>query len=98
MPDIQEQLRLAQTKVKTLASKRDQIIRDAGVEEQKLQQVYENLRQLGVKNPEGMSEADLKTLAESTSLSLGEALHDLTESLAKGEELIAEYDRFQQAQ
>jgi uncharacterized membrane protein len=96
MPEIQEQLRLAQSRVKALAAKRDQIIRDAGVEEQKLQQVYENLRQLGVKNPETMSEAELKTLAETTSMSLGEALHDLMESLSKGEALLLEYDKFQQ--
>ncbi len=96
MPEIQEQLRTAQARVKTLAAKRDQIIRDAGVEEQKLQQVYENLRHLGVKNPETLSEVELKALAETTSMSLGEALHDLLESLSKGEELLKEYDAIQQ--
>ena len=96
MPEIQEQLRLAQGRVKTLAARRDQIIRDAGVEEQKLQQVYENLRQLGVKNPETLSEADLKSLAADTEKTLETSLQSLLDSLAKGEDLLKQYDQFQQ--
>ena len=60
MPDIQEQLRLAQAKVKALSSRRDQVIRDAGIEEQKLQHLYESLRQLGVSDPEALSEDKLR--------------------------------------
>jgi uncharacterized membrane protein len=96
MPDILDQLKLAQGRVKTLATKRDQIIRDAGVEEQKLQQVYDNLRQLGIDKPESLSEANLKTLAETTEKTLEDNLKSLLESLSKGEALIGEYDKFQQ--
>jgi uncharacterized protein YigA (DUF484 family) len=96
MVDIQEQLRIAQSRVKTLASKRDQIIRDAGIEEQKLQQIHDNLRQLGVGSPETLSSEELQALAEETNAKLKETLQSLMESLSKGEALLMEYDKLQQ--
>ena len=96
MPDIQEQLRLAQAKVKALSSRRDQVIRDAGIEEQKLQHLYESLRQLGVSDPEALSEDKLRELAALTQKDLEENLRGLADALAKGEALLKEYENLQQ--
>jgi hypothetical protein len=96
MPDTQEQLRLAQSRVKALSSRRDQVIRDAGIEEQKLQHLYDTLRQLGVSDPEALSEEKLKELAALTQAQLEENLKGLSDALAKGEALLREYETLQQ--
>ena len=96
MSDIQEQLRLAQAKVKALSSRRDQVIRDAGIEEQKLQHLYESLRQLGVSDPEALSEDKLRELAALTQKDLEENLRGLADALARGEALLKEYESLQQ--
>ena len=95
MADIQEQLREAQARVKALAARRDQLIREAGIEEQKLEQAYESLRQLGVGNPENLTEDGLKKLAEETERRLATEMDNLMGILAKGESLIKEYDQRQ---
>ena len=89
---------MAQSRVKTLAGKRDQLIRDAGIEEQKLQQVYDNLRQLGVSNPESLDADDLQRLAETTQAELESNMQSLTEALSKGESLLEDYSKSQQEQ
>ncbi len=96
MPDTQEQLRLAQSRVKALSNRRDQVIRDAGIEEQKLQHLYDTLRQLGVSDPEALSEEKLKELAALTQAQLEENLKGLSDALAKGEALLREYETLQQ--
>ena len=94
--NIQEQLREAQVKVKGLAAKRDQIIRDAGIEEQKLQQVYDNLKQLGIDSPESLSKDDLEKLAEETRLKLLAEMNGLMDAITAGEGLIKDYEKIQQ--
>ena len=96
MPDIQEQLRLAQSRVKVLSGRRDQVIRDAGIEEQKLQHLYDTLRQLGVSDPESMGEEKLRELAALTQKELEDNLRGLADALAKGEALLREYEAIQQ--
>jgi len=98
MPDIQEQLRTAQARVKTLAGKRDQLNREVGVEEQKLKQVHDNLRALNISNPERLSVEELKKLTEDTQLELEKNLSSLMASLENGESLLKDYEQFQQAQ
>lgn len=98
MPDIQEQLRTAQARVKALAGKRDQLNREVGVEEQKLKQVHDNLRALNVTNPESLSVEALKKLAEDTQSELEVNLSNLMTSLENGESLLRDYEQFQQAQ
>ncbi len=91
MPDVQEQLKDAQGRVKILSTRRDQIIREAGVEEQKLQQVYESLRQLGIDHPEKYTVAELQELAKATQERLAKEMDGLLEMLASGEALLQEY-------
>ena len=95
MLDIQEQLRSAQARAKALSSRKDQILRDAGIEEQKLKQVYESLKQLGVPRPESLSEGELKELEEDSRKKLDASLEALLKALSEGESLLAEYDRLQ---
>lgn len=94
--NIQEQLKEAQAKVKSLAAKRDQIIRDAGIEEQKLQQVYDNLKQLGIDSPESLSKGDLESLAEATRIRLLGEMNSLMDAIAVGEGLLKDYEKIQQ--
>jgi len=96
--DIQEQLRNAHARVKVLAGKKDQVIREAGIEEQKLQQAYENLKQLGIADPENYSEEMLIELSSETQKTLETNLQNLLAALAEGEALLQEYEHAQQEQ
>lgn len=80
-----------QTKVKTLASKRDQIIRDQGIEERKLEEAYEKLRELGVENPESLSAQEIQDLATKLQTELDEKLTALETQVTQGEALMAKY-------
>jgi hypothetical protein len=93
---IQERLRAAQAKVKSLNSSREQIIGDARVEEQKLKQAYSNLRELGIENPESMSIKELRALEVTSKAELEEKLNAVETQLAKGEELIRKYNSLQE--
>jgi hypothetical protein len=46
--NITEELKTLQTKVKALVIKREGLIRDAGVEERKVQEAIEKLAELGI--------------------------------------------------
>ena len=92
---IQERLKEANAKVKTLASGRDQIIHDAGIEKQKLTQAYENLRQYGIE-AETMTEAELQGMASKLQAQLTEWLQSIEEQLTKGDALMKEYQELQE--
>jgi hypothetical protein len=87
MADLQD----IQTKVKALASKRDQIIRDQGIEERKLEEAYEKLRELGVDNPETLSAQEIQDLAVSLQAELDGKLAALETQVTQGEALMAKY-------
>jgi hypothetical protein len=89
-------LRAAQAKVKALNSSREQIIGDARVEEQKLKTAYNNLKDLGVENPEAMTIKELRALEEKSKSELEEKLVAIETQLAKGEELIKKYNELQE--
>jgi uncharacterized membrane protein len=80
-----------QAKVKTLASKRDQIIRDQGIEERKLEEAYEKLRELGVEKPEDLSAQEIQDLATKLQAELEEKLTTLDTQVTQGEALMAKY-------
>lgn len=93
---IEERLRAAQAKVKSLNSSREQIIGDARVEEQKLKTAYSNLKDLGVENPEEMTIKELRALETKSKAELEEKLVAIETQLAKGEELIKKYNELQE--
>ena len=92
MPDLKE----IQSKVKELAGKRDQIIRDQGIEERKLEEAYEKLRELGIENPENLSAKEIQDLAVKLQAELEEKLVALETQVNAGEALMAKYQTLQE--
>lgn len=80
-----------QAKIKILASKRDQIIRDQGIEERKLEEAFEKLRELGVEKPEELSAQEIQDLAGKLQAELEEKLTALDSQVTQGEALMAKY-------
>ena len=93
---IQERLKQAQIKVKSLNSSRENIIGDVAREEQKLKQAYNNLQELGVENPESKTVKELKALEIQLKSQLEEKLGAIEVQLTKGEELMQEYNALQE--
>jgi hypothetical protein len=91
-----ESLKQVQSRVKALQSTRDQIMRQQAVQEQKRDEAYKNLRELGVENPETMTAKQLMALAETKKAELGEKVSALEGQLAQGETLIQKYQDLQQ--
>jgi uncharacterized membrane protein len=92
MADLKE----IQSKVKELAGKRDQIIRDQGIEERKLEEAYERLRELGIEKPEDLTNEQIQELAEKFQNELTEKLTALETQVAQGEDLMARYRTIQE--
>jgi len=92
MSDTQTLLRDVQSRQKILLGKKDQLIREAGIEEQKLAEAMLKLREYGVVNPEKLSAEEMKTKASELELSLVSKLVEITKEITKGEELLKEYE------
>jgi hypothetical protein len=86
---VEDQLKELQRRVKALAASRDSIIRDAGIQEQKLQEAYQKLRDLGITDPEKMTDEDLTQLSEALQSKLTAAIAELMELVEEGEKLLA---------
>ena len=97
MPDvsIDDRIRKAQATVKALQASRDQINREVGIEETKLAQAYERLRELGVESPEKKSPKELQALADQLKIELAEKMLVVEEKLAQGEALMQRYSEIQ---
>jgi hypothetical protein len=93
---VQDRLRAAQAKVKTLSVNREKIIGDARVEEQRLKQAYSNLKESGVENPEGMTVKELRTLESSFKAQLEKELTAIEGKLVEGEDLMKKYNELQE--
>ena len=92
----QESLRDVQRRVKALQSTRDQIMRQQAVQEQKRDEAYRNLRELGIETPEDMTSKELLALSEQKKAELAEKVVALEEQLAQGEVLIQQYNELQE--
>jgi len=88
--ETEQEIHDLQARVKVLSTKRDGIIRQAGSEEQKLQEAYARLRELGVENPEKLSTDALEGLAGSLQTQLGVAVAELTAKVEEGERLLSQ--------
>lgn len=93
--EAKERLQQLKTRVTALQSSKDQINREAGIEQRKLDEAYEKLRELGVENPEAMSAKALQELADTAKIQLDEKLTALEEQLTQGETLMAKYQQLQ---
>jgi predicted DsbA family dithiol-disulfide isomerase len=87
----EEQMKDLQRRVKTLATNRDQIIREVGSQEQKLAEMYTQLEATGVEKPADLSDVDLQTLATTLEAQLATQLAEITGKLEEGEKLFAQY-------
>lgn len=92
MSDTQTLLRDVQNRQKVLLGKKDQLIREAGIEEQKLSDALNKLREYGVADPEDMSADEMQAKATELEQSLATKLVEITEEISKGEALLREYD------
>jgi len=92
MADLKE----IQGKVKALASKRDQIIRDQGIEERRLEEAYEKLHELGIEKPEDLSAQEIQDLADKLQAEFAEKLEALDKQVNQGETLMAKYQATQE--
>lgn len=93
--EAKERLQQLKTRVNALQSSKDQINREAGIEQRKLDEAYEKLRELGVENPEAMSAKALQELADTAKTQLDEKLTVLEGQLTQGETLMAKYQQLQ---
>jgi hypothetical protein len=91
-----ESLKQAQARVKALQSARDQIMRQQAVQEQKRDEAYRSLRELGIENPEGMSSKELAALADQKKAELEEKFSALEGQLDQSEQLVQKFNELQQ--
>lgn len=92
MSDTQTQLRDIQNRQKALSGKKDQLIREAGVEEQKYKESINKLRELGVDSPESLTVQEMKDQAAALEDELVTKLTAITAEIAKGEALLKQYE------
>jgi len=85
---IQDRLKEAQTRYKALQAQRDQVIHEAGAEENKLTEAYTKLRDLGVEGPEKLTSRQLQELVQSLQTELEQKLAVLETELTNGEQLV----------
>ena len=91
MSEIAQKLKDVQTRLKTLSANRDQVIREAGAEENKLKEAHAKLAELGVENSEEMSVEELKAMADELKEKLTSKLEVLEQELVSGETLMSQY-------
>jgi hypothetical protein len=88
-------LKQVQSRVKALQTSRDQIMRQQAVQEQKRDEAYRNLRQLGIEAPENLSAKELQSLADEKKIELTEKVRALEEQLSQGESLVSKFQELQ---
>ena len=88
-------LKQVQARVKTLQTSRDQIMRQQAVQEQKRDEAYKNLKQLGIDSPEEMSAKQLQKMADEKKSELAEKIRVLEEQLSHGESLVTKFHELQ---
>jgi hypothetical protein len=89
LKETEQKIQALQDRVKVLALKRDETMRLIGGEEQKLQEAYAKLRELGVDNPNKLTVKELEELTEKLQSQLDGAVIELTAKVEEGEKLLA---------
>jgi hypothetical protein len=87
---LEEQIVVLQNRVKKLAGNRDQLIRDQGAAERKLEEAQEKLRELGIET-EGLTSQQLQAKAEELGVELTVKMIEVETKVAEGEALVAKY-------
>lgn len=92
MSDLEEQIVVLNARVKKLAANRDQLNRDAGAAERKLEEAQEKLRALGIET-EGLTSKQLQEKAQELEAELGTKVTEITTKIEEGEALVAKYQQ-----
>ena len=89
MPDqtTQQQIATLQAQVKKLNTSRDQLIRDTGAAERKLEEAMEKLKELGI-DAAGLTSKELQDMAVALEGQLTDKLAELSTKVAESEALI----------
>lgn len=90
MPDAEtlQQIATVQTQVKKLQTSRDQLIRDTGVAERKLEESLEKLKELGI-DAAGLTSKELQDMAVELETTLKSKLTELSTQVTNSEALVA---------
>jgi hypothetical protein len=95
MPEVRDfnaELKSIQASVKTLGAQRDRLNRDAGVEERRVQESIEKLKELGIEAPDKLSVAQLSKLRDAAQEELRVKIDLLKGKVEEGQALMAEYE------
>ena len=92
----QDTLRQVQARVKALQGTREQIVRQQAKQQEKRDEAYKNLRQLGIDDPESKTSKQLQALADEKKAELEEKVQLLEWQLSQGEALVAKFQEIQQ--
>lgn len=90
--NILEELKTAQTAVKTLNTQREKLLGDKGREEQRLADAVESLKALGVDNADKLSIFDMEALRDGAQSDLIKALDAVQQQIASAKAVLAQYD------
>lgn len=89
---LQAQLKQVQTDVKKIDTSREKLAREAFHEEQKTKESLARLKELGVKEADTMTVADLEALRGKTQAALEANLNQVQASIAAANAVLAEYE------
>jgi hypothetical protein len=90
--NILEELRSAQSTVKTLNTQRERLLGDKGREEQRLADAVEALKALGVDNADKLSIFELEALRDGAQTDLIKALDAVQTQITNAKAVLAQYD------
>ena len=92
--DYMARLTKVQAEARTITAKRDNLNREAGAEERKVSEAYEQLHQLGIIKDasERLSLEQLQKLRDEAQDKLDTALVEIEAQVAEGNRLLSEYE------
>jgi len=90
--DFQAELKAAQASVKALGTKRERLVGDARLEEDRVKTATEQLVSLGVENAAKLTVDELKALSIKTQAEMEANLDLLKTQILAGEALMVEYE------
>lgn len=85
-------LKAAQARVKEIGDKRQQLLRDASVEEHKVNEALAKLKELGVDGADKLQIADLVALRDQTQAAVEADLAKVKTQIAEADAVMAEYE------
>ena len=91
--DFKQELEAVQRQTKLLATKRDGLIREAGIQQQRVTEALGKLKELGVADADKLSVEQLKKLRDKKQKELEAGVAALKAKVADSTRLLAEYEQ-----